>query len=78
MAARIVKRLTQLGPGSFDRRVAGMGTSCGILGGICCIGKAVAGRGSARHAAVCVGTYVMTLGLTMGIMALADWLWLGP
>lgn len=42
MVAGLVSRFAQLGPGWFDRRVAGMGASCGILGGVCCIGKAVA------------------------------------
>lgn len=128
MLAGIVKRFSQLGQGWFDRRSVGMGTSCGVLGGLCCIGKAVAvgaglgassffvawmdryqlyfvvgslglltiwlvgmirsygltttglltaGRSSVRHALVCGGTYVVTLGLTMGVMALADWLWSG-
>jgi len=34
--------------------------------------------GSARHALVSFGTYFVALGFTVGIMALADWLWPRP
>src|SRR5438128_3516615 len=108
----------------FEGRVAGAGTCAGVLGGFCCIGKAiavgtglgalsffgtwmqryqlffilaslgmltlwfvglirtygmtghgllVAARSSARHGLGCLGTYVVTLAVTMGAMAAADW-----
>jgi len=41
-------------------------------------GLGAALRGAARPAAVSFGTYFVTLGLTMGAMVFADWLWPRP
>ncbi|MBI4611785.1 MAG: hypothetical protein HY726_22580 [Candidatus Rokubacteria bacterium] len=43
--------------------------------GVTVTGLRAAIRSSAPHAVVSFGTYVLTLGFTMAVMALADWLW---
>lgn len=49
----------------------------GMIGsrGITATGLRAAMRSSARHALVSFGAYFVTLGFSIGIMALADWLW---
>lgn len=63
----------------FDGQSAKVGAATGTLGGLCCIGSAVAsrhgmrptGRLLIRHGLVMASVYAITLGLTVAAMQVA-------